>query len=78
MKISKSASRENAIRKAIHQLNECLKNARKKPILLMVSGGSVLELLAGIEMKYIGKHITVTVLDERYSKDPAVNNFSQP
>ena len=77
MKISKSVSRESAIRKAINQLNACLRNAKKKPILLMVSGGSALELLAGVEMRYMGRHVTVTVLDERYSKDPAVNNFSQ-
>jgi len=77
MKISKSVSRESAIRKAINQVNACLKNAKKKPILLMVSGGSALELLAGVEMRYMGRHVTVTVLDERYSKDPAVNNFSQ-
>lgn len=77
MKISKTVSREGTIRKAINQLNACLKDARRSPILLMVSGGSVLELLAGIEMRYMGKHVTVTVLDERYSKDSAVNNFSQ-
>jgi len=77
MKISKSVSRESVIRKAINQLNVCLKDAKKKPILLMLSGGSALELLAGIEMRYMGRHVTITVLDERYSKDPAVNNFSQ-
>ncbi len=65
------------MRKAIEGLNKCLKESRKKPVLFMLSGGSSLELLAGIEMRNIGKNITVTVLDERYSTDPAVNNFSQ-
>jgi 6-phosphogluconolactonase/glucosamine-6-phosphate isomerase/deaminase len=77
MNISRSASREAAIRKAINRLNICLQDAGRKPILLMLSGGSALELLAGIEMQYIGRRVTITVLDERFSKDPAVNNFSQ-
>jgi 6-phosphogluconolactonase/glucosamine-6-phosphate isomerase/deaminase len=33
--------------------------------------------LDGIEMRNVGKHITITALDERVSSDPAVNNFSQ-
>lgn len=77
MKVYRSASKEGAMRKAIEALNDCLADIKKNPTLLMFSGGSALELLAGIEMKYIGKHITVTVLDERYSRDAAVNNFSQ-
>ena len=65
------------MRGAIKALNVCLKGVKKNPVLLMVSGGSSLELLDGIEMKNIGKHITITALDERVSSDPAVNNFSQ-
>lgn len=65
------------MRKAIDKLNECLKSSKNHPVLLMLSGGSSLELLAGIEMRNIGKNVTITVLDERYSSDPAVNNFSQ-
>ena len=77
MKVSKSRTREGAISKAIEKLNECLLSAGRKPILLMLSGGSALELLEGIDMRLIGKRVTITVLDERFSKDPAVNNFSQ-
>ena len=65
------------MRKAIRALNMCLKRANQKQVLLMFSGGSALELLDGIELSLIGKHITVTVLDERYSRDPAINNFAQ-
>ncbi|MBI2098753.1 MAG: 6-phosphogluconolactonase [Candidatus Wildermuthbacteria bacterium] len=77
MKVSKSASREAAMRKAITRLNKCLRSATRKQVLLMLSGGSSLELAAGIDMRHIGKHITIAALDERYSRDPAVNNFSQ-
>jgi 6-phosphogluconolactonase/glucosamine-6-phosphate isomerase/deaminase len=77
MRISRSQSRETAMRKAIDRLNECLESAQRKPILLMLSGGSALELLAGVEMKYIGRRVTIAALDERFSRDSAVNNFSQ-
>src|SRR3989344_1660076 len=77
MKIYKARNKEGAMRRAIKELNVCLKGVKKNPVLLMVSGGSSLELLDGIEMKNIGKHITITALDERVSVDPAVNNFSQ-
>jgi len=65
------------MRGAIKALNVCLKGVKKNPVLLMVSGGSSLELLDGIEMRNVGKNITITALDERVSSDPAVNNFSQ-
>ena len=77
MKVYRAASREGAMRRAIQELNVALKEAREVPTLLMLSGGSALELLAGIDLRNIGRHITLTVLDERYSVDPAVNNFSQ-
>jgi len=77
MRISRSKTRETAMRKAIDRLNECLRQARGKQVLFLLSGGSALELLAGVEMKYVGKRMTIAVLDERFSRDPAVNNFSQ-
>ena len=77
MNIYKARNKEGAMRGAIKELNVCLKLVQKNPVLLMVSGGSALELLDGIEMRNVGKHITITTLDERVSEDPAVNNFSQ-
>jgi len=77
MNIYKARNKEGAMRGAIRELNVCLKGVRKSPLLLMVSGGSTIELLDGIEMRNVGKHITITALDERVSSDPAVNNFSQ-
>ena len=65
------------MRGAIKELNVCLRGVKKSPLLLMVSGGSALELLDGIQMRNIGRNITITVLDERFSRDPAINNFSQ-
>lgn len=48
-----------------------------KPILLMVSGGSAFSLLDSISKYELGTNITLTVLDERFSTDVTINNFSQ-
>ncbi|PIW97261.1 hypothetical protein COZ82_00525 [Candidatus Kaiserbacteria bacterium CG_4_8_14_3_um_filter_38_9] len=58
-------------------LTDALREHSKKPILLMVSGGSAFSLLDFVEPSVLGPHITLTVLDERFSSDPAINNFTQ-
>lgn len=47
------------------------------PILLLFSGGSTFSLLNALRYNGEGGSLTVGVLDERYSHDPAVNNFAQ-
>lgn len=44
------------------------------PLLLLVSGGSVLEVLDGVSLTD-ASHITIGMLDERYSPDSFNNNF---
>lgn len=58
-------------------LGALLEENKDKPILLMLSGGSAFTILDFIPSAVLGPHITVTVLDERYSTDPQVNNFAQ-
>jgi len=58
-------------------LTDALREHSKKSILLMVSGGSAFSLLDFVEPSVLGPHITLTVLDERFSSDPAINNFTQ-
>lgn len=58
-------------------LTDALRTNAEKPILLLVSGGSSLALLDFVEVTVLGPHITLTVLDERFSTDPKVNNFTQ-
>lgn len=48
-----------------------------RPTLLLVSGGSALELLAYVPETALGPHVTLSTLDERFSTDPTVNNFTQ-
>lgn len=58
-------------------LGALLNENKDKAILLMFSGGSAFTILDFVQSAVLGPHITVTVLDERYSTDPQVNNFAQ-
>lgn len=58
-------------------LTKLLEKERTCPILLMLSGGSAFSLLECVDETVLGPHITLTVLDERYTKDPSVHNFTQ-
>ena len=58
------------------KLNEVLTKYRGQDFLFLSSGGSSLALLDKIDVANFGNWSTVTVLDERFSVDPTVNNFS--
>lgn len=58
-------------------LGNALSRHADTPILLMLSGGSALTMLDFVSKEALGPHVTVTMLDERYSKDSGVNNFAQ-
>jgi 6-phosphogluconolactonase/glucosamine-6-phosphate isomerase/deaminase len=62
---------------AAGQLEQLLKLHIDKPLLLLVSGGSALVLLERIQSEALGRHITVALLDERWSEDPQINNCAQ-
>jgi 6-phosphogluconolactonase/glucosamine-6-phosphate isomerase/deaminase len=49
---------------------------KKGPVLLLLSGGSSLALLEHVNKAVFSAKLTLAVLDERYSTDAAVNNFS--
>ena len=52
-------------------------SSSQKAILFLVSGGSAFNLLKEIDTENFGSHITVGVLDERYSTNEKINNFAQ-
>lgn len=58
-------------------LNEALLQHKEGSVLLMLSGGSSFTILDFVSPDTLGPHVTVTVLDERYSADSSVNNFAQ-
>ncbi|MEO6509074.1 MAG: 6-phosphogluconolactonase [Patescibacteria group bacterium] len=60
------------------QTTEKLQELLKYPeVLLLLSGGSALELLDSIDPSVLTQDNTITVLDERFSQDPSINNFAQ-
>ena len=59
-----------------HYISDLLAVHHGRPILLMLAGGSALEVLNHINPQYLGAHITVTVTDERFTDDVLENNFS--
>jgi len=58
----------------LHQLLTIHKNI---PLLLLLSGGSALSLLDYVSKNGTGEHLTISVLDERFSSDKQINNFLQ-
>lgn len=64
-------------KRAAETLAAKLTEYKKQPVLFLVSGGSTVPMLAHMPSDVFGPHMTVVVLDERYSADPAVNNFLQ-
>lgn len=60
-------------------MNALLEEAgeEQKKILLLLSGGSSLEILAGINEDLISPAVTICPLDERYSTNPEENNMGQ-
>lgn len=58
-------------------LFHALETSQKHPVLLMLSGGSSLKLLDNFDTSLLGEYLTITVLDERFSAEPEVNNWLQ-
>ncbi len=68
---------ENEARLKLAQaVSRLFQEKKDEPILLLVSGGSVLKALDFIDLP-TGANITISLLDDRFSREPAVNNFLQ-
>jgi 6-phosphogluconolactonase/glucosamine-6-phosphate isomerase/deaminase len=63
--------------KAGNALSALLLQYQNNPILLLVSGGSALGLLARVSEEVLGSHITLGVLDERCTDDMSSRNYTQ-
>jgi len=70
-------SKELAGDGAIEKLNSALESSAEKHVLLLLSGGSALELIDRVDPSHLSSKTTISVLDERYSEDPEENNFAQ-
>ncbi len=69
-------AKENLAQKAGEVLTRILKESPEAPKLFLISAGSSFKVLDFVEID-LAKNLTIAVLDERFSKDPDVNNFSQ-
>lgn len=71
------ADSETVFQTAAGKLDSYINNALDVPVLFMSSGGSALKLLNLVKSAWLSPLLTITVLDERFSSDPSINNFSQ-
>ena len=58
-------------------LSELIVSAEERPILLLLAGGSSLDIVRFIDSEILSGRITIAMSDERFSTDPAINNFCQ-
>jgi len=77
MDIQRFNSKDETTAAAGEYLNALLLENKRVPILLMLSAGSALSILEYIGPTALGEHITISMLDERFSTDPKINNFHQ-
>ncbi len=77
MEIHRTRDEIESKKNATEALNELLGKNKGKPILLLVSAGSAMGMLDDVNTESLEGNVTITVLDERYSKDLKINNFAQ-
>ena len=75
--ILRQQDKDSAAAEAGEYLNLALIDNKKKPILLVLSAGSSFFVLEYIGQTALGEHISICLLDERFSQDPTINSFSQ-
>lgn len=79
LNIERFQSKEEVIVEGRRALEDFLRDNKRRHenVLLCLSGGSALELLNEFDFSVIGENVTLTVLDERFSTNPAINNMAQ-
>lgn len=71
--IESCESKEQAAKKAAEAINaELMKN---EPLLLMLSGGSALDVLTHINTDLLNENVTITLVDERFTTSQDHSNF---
>ena len=62
---------------AARRLSKLLDEYKARDVLLLLSGGSALTLLDRVDTTPMSERVTISLLDERYTFDESVSNFSQ-
>jgi 6-phosphogluconolactonase/glucosamine-6-phosphate isomerase/deaminase len=68
---------QEAKKRVSETLRDLLLQYAEQSILLLVSGGSMLDALDADQLPNENQNLTFAVLDERSSDDPMINNFAQ-
>jgi 6-phosphogluconolactonase/glucosamine-6-phosphate isomerase/deaminase len=76
-KIKFFVHKTNIDKKVANAISKYIKKNTDKPILLLVSGGSVLKILDYIDFPVVGKNINISLVDDRFSRNPNISNFLQ-
>lgn len=66
---------DNPAAAAAEYISDLLATNQGRPILLLLAGGSSVEIFDLINPEYLSEKITVTVTDERFTDDLSENNF---
>lgn len=62
---------------AADQLNRWFSVYQNQDLLFLSSGGSALIILSYLNLELIKDNVTISVVDERFSRNPKINNFAQ-
>ncbi|MCH7604720.1 6-phosphogluconolactonase [Patescibacteria group bacterium] len=77
MEVIRTDDKEIAAQRAAKALSETLQRHERDRVLLLLAGGSWLRVLDQLGSESLGENVIIGVTDERFSQDPAVNNFAQ-
>lgn len=76
-KIVTETSQGAAAAAAGEELTQLLKSHAENPALLLLSGGSALQILDYVGTMGLNENLTVGMVDERFSLNNKINNFAQ-
>ncbi len=68
--------KEKLEEKAGEALDTMFSERNGKPLLMLLSGGSSLNLLKYVQEDSLGPDVTVGMLDDRYSRDTSINSYA--
>lgn len=77
MRVFISETEAEAQKKASSKLASLLTHHQDSPILLLLSGGTAIKILNKSLASKLNEKTTLSILDERYTTDPSINNFAQ-
>jgi 6-phosphogluconolactonase/glucosamine-6-phosphate isomerase/deaminase len=75
MSITTIVEKEDLKNKAGTALDNIIKERSNKPLLMLLSGGSSLELIDSVQDNSLASGVTFGMLDDRYDTDPSINSF---